>query len=145
MFHRAWNLTRASPKKYQRDAYGSWKGLSSYALTGGVARASKCGFTPAESVVVFEDAGDGNNTAAFVASPRRSILAPSFAKTLQRHKSRPVTMLQARPHAIHFNRILDFGEGQAPCDGERRMAVGKCARRLWLECVTATRWKLPMT
>jgi hypothetical protein len=29
-------------------------------------------------------------------------------------------------------------------DGERRMAVGKCARRLWLECVTATRWKLPM-
>jgi hypothetical protein len=36
----------------------------------------------------------------------------SFAKTLQRHKSRPVTMLQARPHAIHFQRILDFGEGQ---------------------------------
>jgi hypothetical protein len=22
-------------------------------------------------------------------------------------------MLQARPHAIHFKRILDFGEGQA--------------------------------
>jgi hypothetical protein len=37
----------------------------------------------------------------------------SFAKTLQRHKSRPVTMLQARPHAIHFKRILDFGEGHA--------------------------------
>jgi hypothetical protein len=36
----------------------------------------------------------------------------SFAKTLQRHKSRPVTMLRARPHAIHFKRILDFGEGQ---------------------------------
>jgi hypothetical protein len=27
-------------------------------------------------------------------------------------KSRPVTMLQARPHAVHFKRILDFGEGQ---------------------------------
>jgi hypothetical protein len=27
-------------------------------------------------------------------------------------KSRPVTLLQTRPHAIHFNRILDFGEGQ---------------------------------
>jgi hypothetical protein len=38
--------------------------------------------------------------------------ALSFAKTLQGHKSRPVTMLQARPHAIHFKRILDFGEGQ---------------------------------
>ena len=36
----------------------------------------------------------------------------SFAKTLQGHKSHPVTMLQARPHAIHFKRILDFGEGQ---------------------------------
>jgi quercetin dioxygenase-like cupin family protein len=36
----------------------------------------------------------------------------SFAKTLQRHKSRPVTMLRARPHAIHFKRILDFGVGQ---------------------------------
>ena len=34
----------------------------------------------------------------------------SFAKTLEGHKSRPVTMLQARPHAIHFKRILDFGE-----------------------------------
>src|SRR5260370_3805895 len=38
--------------------------------------------------------------------------ALSFAKTLQAHKSHPVTMLQARPHAIHFKRILDFGEGQ---------------------------------
>jgi hypothetical protein len=28
-------------------------------------------------------------------------------------KSRPVTMLQARPHAIHFKPIRDFGEGQA--------------------------------
>jgi hypothetical protein len=37
----------------------------------------------------------------------------SFAKTLQGHKSRPVTMLQARPHAIHFKPILDVGEGQA--------------------------------
>jgi hypothetical protein len=45
-----------------------------------------------------------------VITQRRS----SFAKTLQRHKSRPVTMLQARPHAIYFKRILDFGEGQAP-------------------------------
>jgi hypothetical protein len=27
-------------------------------------------------------------------------------------KSRPVTMLQARPHAVHFKRILDFGEEQ---------------------------------
>ena len=36
----------------------------------------------------------------------------SFAKTLEGHKSRPVTMLQTRPHAIHFKRILDFGEGQ---------------------------------
>jgi hypothetical protein len=26
--------------------------------------------------------------------------------------TRPVTMLQACPHAIHFKRILDFGEGQ---------------------------------
>ena len=31
--------------------------------------------------------------------------ALSFAKTLQAHKSHPVTMLQARPHAIHFKRI----------------------------------------
>jgi hypothetical protein len=37
----------------------------------------------------------------------------SFAKTLRGHKSRPVTMLQAHLHAIHFKRILDFGEGQA--------------------------------
>jgi hypothetical protein len=36
----------------------------------------------------------------------------SFAKTLQRHKSRPVTMLRARPHAIHFKRSLDVGQGQ---------------------------------
>jgi hypothetical protein len=36
----------------------------------------------------------------------------SFAKTPQGHDSRPVTMLQARPHAVHFKRILDFGEGQ---------------------------------
>lgn len=35
----------------------------------------------------------------------------SFAKTLQGYKSRPVTMLQARPHAIHFKSILDFDEG----------------------------------
>jgi hypothetical protein len=28
------------------------------------------------------------------------------------HKSRPITMLQAHLHAIHFKRILDFGEGQ---------------------------------
>ena len=27
-------------------------------------------------------------------------------------KSRLVTMLQARPHAIHFKHALDFGEGQ---------------------------------
>jgi hypothetical protein len=27
-------------------------------------------------------------------------------------KSRPVTILQARPHAYHFKRILDLGEGQ---------------------------------
>jgi hypothetical protein len=27
-------------------------------------------------------------------------------------KSRPVTMLRALPHAIHFKPILDFGEGQ---------------------------------
>jgi hypothetical protein len=40
------------------------------------------------------------------------IVMLSFAKTLQGHKSHPVTMLQARPHAIHFKRILDFGEGQ---------------------------------
>jgi hypothetical protein len=38
----------------------------------------------------------------------------SFAKTLKGHKSRPVTMLQAGPHAIHFKRILDFGERQPP-------------------------------
>jgi hypothetical protein len=27
-------------------------------------------------------------------------------------KSRPVTMLQGCPHAIHFKRTLNFGEGQ---------------------------------
>jgi hypothetical protein len=27
-------------------------------------------------------------------------------------KSRPVTILQARPHAYHFKRIFDLGEGQ---------------------------------
>jgi alpha-galactosidase len=43
-------------------------------------------------------------------SEDRPALRLSFAKTLQGHKSRPVTMLQARPHAIHFKRILDFGE-----------------------------------
>jgi len=40
----------------------------------------------------------------------------SFAKILEGHKSRPVTMLQTRPHAIHFKRILVFGEGQAEAD-----------------------------
>jgi hypothetical protein len=34
-------------------------------------------------------------------------------------------------------------DSSGSCDGDRRMAVGP--RRLWLECVTATRWKLPMT
>ena len=32
-------------------------------------------------------------------------------KLLQGHKFRPVTMLQARLHAVHFKRVLDFGEG----------------------------------
>jgi hypothetical protein len=41
-----------------------------------------------------------------------TVVMLSFAKTLQGHKSRPVSMLQARPHAIHFKPILDFGEGQ---------------------------------
>jgi len=36
----------------------------------------------------------------------------SFAKTLQGHKFRPVTMLQAHLHAFHFKRVLDYGEGQ---------------------------------
>jgi hypothetical protein len=36
----------------------------------------------------------------------------SLAKTLQGHKSRPVTMLQSCPLVIHFKRILDSGEGQ---------------------------------
>jgi hypothetical protein len=48
-------------------------------------------------------------------SDRRSLKpddpALSFAKTLKGHKSCPVTMLQTRPHAIHFQRILDSGEG----------------------------------
>jgi len=37
-------------------------------------------------------------------------------------KSCPVTMLRARPHAIHFKRILDLGEGQgvAQCPPGRR-------------------------
>jgi hypothetical protein len=39
-------------------------------------------------------------------------LGLSFAKTLRGHKSRPVTMSQAHPHAIDFKRILCFGEGQ---------------------------------
>jgi hypothetical protein len=29
----------------------------------------------------------------------------------------PVTMLQASPHAIHFKRIFNFGEGQAQIGG----------------------------
>ena len=33
---------------------------------------------------------------------------PSFAKTLQGRKSRPVTMLQAHPHAIHFQTHSGF-------------------------------------
>jgi hypothetical protein len=52
---------------------------------------------------------------ALFAASQRSLKAKrllSFAKTLQGQKSRPVTMLQARPHAIHFKPILDFGEGQ---------------------------------
>src|ERR1700719_3508771 len=36
----------------------------------------------------------------------------SFAKNSASHKSRPVTMLEARPHAINFKRILDFGDGR---------------------------------
>ena len=28
-------------------------------------------------------------------------------------------------------------DSSGTCDGERRMAVEKCARRLWLECVTS--------
>jgi hypothetical protein len=39
-------------------------------------------------------------------------------------------MLQARPHAIHFKRILDFGEGQdsvfvQPFSGEDNLASNK--------------------
>jgi hypothetical protein len=45
----------------------------------------------------------------------------SFAKTPQGHKSRPVTMLQARPHAVHFKRILDFGEGQESKASDRNL------------------------
>jgi len=28
-------------------------------------------------------------------------------------------------------------DSSGTCEGERRMSVGKCARRLWLECVTS--------
>jgi hypothetical protein len=34
-------------------------------------------------------------------------------------KSRPVTMLKARPHAIHFKRILEFDEGQLTAEIKR--------------------------
>jgi hypothetical protein len=59
----------------------------------------------------------------------------SLAKTLQGHKSRPVTMLQARPHAIHFKRILEFGEGQpshfglSACSVPWRVNVGRLTPR----------------
>jgi hypothetical protein len=36
-------------------------------------------------------------------------------------------------------------DSSGTCDDEPPDGYGKCARRLWLECVTATRWKLPMT
>jgi hypothetical protein len=49
----------------------------------------------------------------FIALCLATLVRLSFAETLQGHKSRPVTMLQARPHAIHFKPILDVGEGQA--------------------------------
>jgi hypothetical protein len=32
---------------------------------------------------------------------------------MQGHRFRPVTMLQARLHAVHLKRVLDFAEGQA--------------------------------
>jgi hypothetical protein len=65
-----------------------------------------------------EDAGLTFPANLFGATPQPTpaylsqFLVLSFAKTLRGHKSRPVTMLQARPHAIHFKRILDFGVGQ---------------------------------
>jgi hypothetical protein len=36
-------------------------------------------------------------------------------------------------------------DSSGSCDGERRMAMGNALGDCWLECVTATRWKLPMT
>jgi hypothetical protein len=65
---------------------------------------------------------DTASAASLIGLPSKArISAPgcipvSFAKTLEGHKSRPVTMLQARPHAIHFKRILDFGEGHGLVD-----------------------------
>jgi hypothetical protein len=41
----------------------------------------------------------------YARTPIRALLGVNVSK------SRPVTMLQARPHAIHFKPILDFGEG----------------------------------
>ena len=40
----------------------------------------------------------------------------SFAKTLRGHKSRPGTMLQDHPYAIHFKRILDSTDKGKICD-----------------------------
>jgi len=36
-------------------------------------------------------------------------------------------------------------DSSGSCDGECWEAVGNALGELWLDCVTATRWKLPMT
>ena len=61
--------------------------------------------------------------AIFCAIDNRSLRSVSFAKTLQGHKFRPVTMLQAHLHAFHFKRVLDYGEGQGLEDAFRSASL----------------------
>ena len=100
-----------------------------------------CGASPTECrqeflchevICALEVRSDGNSTFAAAASTGRW-LVPS--------KSRPVTMLQARPHAIHFKPILDFGgllpipggqigsNANGACGGIRKEPLGRDSRK----------------
>jgi hypothetical protein len=45
-------------------------------------------------------------------------------------KSRPLTTLQARPHAMHFKPILDFGEGHRSRGTVARQPLARPSDRL---------------
>ena len=82
-------------------------------------------------------ARDAKTDAALPKSPRTMKKREnrlSFARTLQGHKSRPVTMLQTHPHAIHFTHsgfwrgTRNYRQGSGTCDASKTqsMLIGSC-------------------